>query len=66
MKLCKICGRKRHSGFCDMATLSDGRVVHVSRIDVGGDLHEEIGDSLKVVNRWLKKDMLDKKKRDKK
>lgn len=44
-----------------MATLSDGRVVHVSRIDQGGDLHDQIGEKLKVTNRWIKKDQIKKK-----
>lgn len=56
MKICKMCNRPKHIGLCDMATLSDGRVVHVNRIDQGGDLHEAIGDKLKVINRWIKKD----------
>lgn len=46
-----------------MATLSDGRIVHVARIDQGGDLHDQIGDKLLVANRWVKKDMLSEKKK---
>lgn len=46
-----------------MAKLSDGRVVHVSRIEMGGDLHDQIGDDLKIVNRWKKKNLLEKKKK---
>jgi hypothetical protein len=57
MKFCRTCGRPRHSGLCDMATLSDGRVVHVSRIDrYDGDVRQEVEQGkVKVANRWIKK-----------
>jgi hypothetical protein len=58
MRVCRICGRERHKGLCDMATLEDGRSVHTKRIDPGGDLH---GDVI-VKNRWIKKDLLKKEK----
>jgi hypothetical protein len=44
-----------------MVTLSDGRIVHAERVDQGGDLHDEIGDDLKVANRWIKKNDKEKK-----
>ena len=45
-----------------MATLSDGRHVHVGRIEKGGDLYDKISESgLQVVNRWIKKE--DKKEK---
>lgn len=63
-KFCRDCGRpKDKAHLCDMATLTDGRVVHVSRIDVGGDLHDKIGPELQVKNRWIKKNQLKKKAR---
>jgi hypothetical protein len=39
-----------------MATLSDGRSVHVSRLDsVKGDVKQEIdAGKVKVTNRWIK------------
>lgn len=57
---CKLCMRPKgepyHQGaLCDMAELSNGRIVHAKRIDVGGDLHDRLGKDLKVVNRWIKK-----------
>lgn len=54
---CSQCGRKKHRGLCDMAVLSDGRVVHVSRIDsFTGDIRKEIeAGVVKVKNRWIKK-----------
>lgn len=55
MRFCSHCGRPRHKGLCNMAELTDGRVVHVSRIEKGGDLHDKIGSDLKVKNRWIKK-----------
>ena len=43
-----------------MARLSNGRIVHVKRIDPGGDLYDSIGKGgLKIVDRWIKKDQLD-------
>lgn len=63
MRYCNFCGKPKHKGLCDMAKLSDGRVVHVSRIEMGGDLHDQIGDDLKIVNRWKKKNLLEKKKK---
>lgn len=55
-KLCKLCKRNKHSGICDMAELSDGSLVHVSRLD---DENSELAKSIqsgkiKVVNRWKK------------
>lgn len=47
-----------------MATLSNGRIVHASRLDAGGDLHDKIGESLKVVNRWIKRRDNDEKLKD--
>jgi signal transduction histidine kinase len=55
-KLCNTCGRPRHDGLCDMVTLSDGRHVHRERVRLGGDLHDQIGDDLKVANVWRKFD----------
>lgn len=54
-KFCTQCGRQKHEGVCDMATLSDGRIVRASRIDIGGDLHDSLGADLKVINRWIRK-----------
>ena len=64
-KRCDICGwpkgdEHHFDGVCDMAELSNGRIVAAKRIDVGGDLHEELGEDLKVVNRWVKKNQLKK------
>jgi hypothetical protein len=55
-KLCKLCKREKHDGVCDMAELSDGSLVHVSRIDnPDSDLAKSIRDGkIKVVNRWNK------------
>lgn len=41
-----------------MATLSNGRIVHADRIRVGGDLHNFLGDDLKVVNLWIKENQI--------
>lgn len=57
MKICKLCGRPRHTGLCDMATLDDGRIVHASRIK-----NDKV-DGTRVKNKWRKPDMLEKKKR---
>ena len=56
-KVCSGCGRPRHTGLCDMAELSDGRIVHVSRIDrQDGDIRAEIvKGQVQVRNRWIKK-----------
>jgi hypothetical protein len=40
-----------------MATLDDGRVVHTSRVK-----NDQVG-GVKVKNRWLKPDLLEKKKK---
>lgn len=54
-RFCSICGRQKHKGLCDMATLSDGRIVHVGRLDYDGDVKKEIdAGSVKVANRWIK------------
>lgn len=55
-KLCRLCKRDKHSGLCDMAELSDGSVVHVSRIDNSeSELAKQIqSGKIKVVNRWKK------------
>jgi len=55
MKWCNLCGRQKHIGPCDMATLSDGRIVHVSRIDKdSGDVRQQVQKGeVKVANRWL-------------
>jgi hypothetical protein len=46
-----------------MATLSDGTVVHASRIEIGGDLHDQLDkNGLKVVNRWVKKEATKKER----
>jgi len=54
---CSTCGRKKHNGLCDMAELSDGRTVHVDRIDAfDGDVRQQIqAGEVKVKNRWIKK-----------
>ena len=57
MKMCQTCGREKHKGLCDMATLDDGRVVHASRINNG------FVDGVRVKNQWLKPDMLEKGKK---
>lgn len=64
MKVCKQCGRPRHSGLCDMALLSNGRTVHVSRIDdINGDVRKAIErGEVKVVNRFIKKQSEPKRK----
>lgn len=55
--MCQTCGREKHKGLCDMATLDDGRVVHASRIKNG------FVDGVRVKNQWLKPDMLEKGKK---
>ena len=57
MKICNICGRKAHKGLCDMATLDDGRVVHASRIK------DDMVDGVKVKNRWIKPNLVEKTKK---
>lgn len=52
MKYCKTCGRPKHTGLCNMATLDDGRIVHASRIK------DDKVDGVRVRNKWLKPDML--------
>jgi hypothetical protein len=53
---CHLCSREKHSGLCDMAELSDGTTVHVSRIDdKNSELAKEIKTGkIKVINRWKK------------
>lgn len=55
-KLCRLCNREKHKGLCDMAELSDGSLVHVSRLDdKNSELAKQIKDGkIKVVNRWKK------------
>jgi len=55
-KLCRLCDRARHEGLCDMAELSNGSIVHASRIDdPESDLAKLISSGkIKVVNRWKK------------
>ena len=55
-KPCRLCNRDKHKGLCDMAELSDGRTVHVSRIDdKNSELAREIKNGkIKVINRWKK------------
>lgn len=55
-KPCRLCNRDKHNGLCDMAELSDGRTVHVSRIDdKNSELAKEIKNGkIKVINRWKK------------
>jgi len=55
-KLCTQCGRPvglpHHYGkICDTVQLSDGRIVHASRIEPGGNLHDLLGPDLKIVHR---------------
>lgn len=57
MKYCRICGRPKHRGVCNMVTLVNGRSVHADRVEKGGDHYRT-----PVSNRWVKKDMLKKKK----
>lgn len=56
-RICKTCNRPAHAGLCDMAELSDGRIVHTSRIDnLDGDIRAEIDTGqVKVSNRFIKK-----------
>lgn len=63
MKMCRTCRRPKHRGLCDMVELTDGRIVHANRVALGGDLHNQIGDSLRVKNRWLKGEQLGSKKK---
>lgn len=44
-------------GVCDMVKLSDGRVVHANRVEIGGDLREMLGDNLKVTERFVTSEM---------
>lgn len=52
MKVCKICGRERHLGLCNMATLTNGAIVHASRIEITDG--NEYVDGVLVRNRWIK------------
>jgi len=72
-KVCNICGRRKgkyrergqyfpdpnHSklGLCNMANLTDGRIVHVNRIDrLDGDVRAQIDKGeVKVARRWWTK-----------
>lgn len=57
-KICSQCGRDRDKEHeekgCDLVTLSDGRVVHATRIDnKNGDIKQEIEEGKVKVNfRW--------------
>jgi hypothetical protein len=63
-KKCPVCGREKGppehglGGVCNMARLSNGHLVHATRIDPGGDLHDKLGDDLKVIDRWIKRGQL--------
>lgn len=62
MKPCPNCRRPRGlphhvMGVCDMVKLSDGRVVHANRVEIGGDLREMLGDNLKVTERFVTSEM---------
>lgn len=62
MKLCKTCGRARHPGLCDMAELTDGRTVHMTRLQKGGDLYDDhMRGVFKVKNKWIKHNFKKKK-----
>jgi hypothetical protein len=66
--ICKQCGRTKARNFgrthiCDLVTLSDGHTVHASRVAIGGDLHDSIGDKLKVIHRFITPEMLAQKKK---
>ena len=68
---CQYCGRKSGKAgghaksifgpICNMAEVKDGdkiRIVHVDRIEAGGDLHDRIGKGkgdIKVIDRHIKK-----------
>ena len=56
-RTCSTCGRSKHEGLCDLVELTDGRTVHVNRIDSPtGDVRKEIdAGKVKVKNRWIKK-----------
>lgn len=57
-RICGTCNRPIHKGrLCDMAELTDGRTVHVERIDqMNGDVRAQIErGEVKVKNRWIKK-----------
>lgn len=62
-KFCERCGRPKgapyhFAGICDQVRLNDGRVVMRNRVEVGGDLHDEIHEfGLKVVSRNLTAEM---------
>ena len=54
---CKNCGRPKHKGLCNLVELSDGRLVHESRVeDYESEVHDDIlMGKVKVKNRWVKK-----------
>jgi hypothetical protein len=53
MKYCSTCGRPKHKGMCDMATLENGITVHADRIGKDGTV-----DGVRVKNLWIKKDLI--------
>lgn len=62
---CKQCNRPKGEpyhlfGICDTVRLTDGRTVRRERVEIGGDLHEEIHPhGLKVESRTITQEMRD-------
>jgi len=57
-KHCPACNRvKGKNHICDLVQLSDGRSVHISRLEPGGDLRDEIGEDLQIVSRSFTHEM---------
>ena len=64
-KICTQCGRPEGPPhhfvkICDTVALSDGRIVHRSRVEVGGNLHDALGPDLKIVSRNITPTMREK------
>ena len=61
-RFCSNCGRPKglpyhYRGICDTVRLTDNRVVHRERIEIGGDIHDELGPTLKVEFRNITPEM---------
>lgn len=70
-RVCDHCGRPKgkpyhFKGICDTVFLSDGREVHRNRVEIGGDLHDEIHEfGLKIISRNFTPEMRSMMKKEK-